>query len=1263
MRRGVGNGAGRPSEDGDGGPTKFRPRKKSLEDLLDPDCLDDQTRRMLFQQIMNPSPAAGTGAYAKEKSITSESSLSFLERLHEAAGARMDEAPRRHTQAQPLGSTSLNGDEEGEHAPYPSMLRKKVQNGSEDVITSMSRRLRDLEQKLHAYQCELKEMHDKFRQTNDMLQKSRRQNEEHENTIVTLYEAKQDLEKELQDMKTFLAMEGIRWDKHAGGSPALRPTTPEGQGSGRQRMAGVALTATEERQPEGAEPRKEPEEEGRGKGFNLYEGECTETMDPAAAEAVLAASGPRHFPNSAKERGAQLYSRRRNVPQKQSESQPGPTSSSGAAPERGPVVDMELLQRNARILSDYVGYSEVVVSGQQGHIRDRDVVRVAIYKNGICVNNGPFRPFGWPLCEAFLLDLAEGFYPYEFKEKYPDGFPLLVTDKRDEECDPSKATGGGQWGEGGRAAGFKNDGGYHPVSREEFLKRLPEKKITPSGRVVDVRGAVAGMMGGDPPASREPIQHISRAQHRVAQGSLAVPQHATEKIGKEEGSPRSSIGSPRNQASARSNQSPSSSPAPNSPLSGDPEFPHLVPVLIRVPSGQQVAMKLSPTDTIAVLREEFIAAAPEFGHRTFELCQAYPPKTFVDYKKTLQECGLTKSSALMKIIDIFLALCLCVYDGCISDISEYLWFIVYFIIMLFLVFICLFVWRAAEAQYHYPSYCAETCRAVVWRRATGAPQQHGLCVSRGGVGGCCDGFALSGSNVKVKSDEKFSTSAVCMSCAVKHERSSPLVKEAPARRAAYSNHVVSPTDSEIQTDILFNFALLLLLFSFIFVSIFTQQGQEDTSREVPLRKQPPIQNSTSFNYVVATAGSDIHLHTLGCDMQRVVSFLRSTSPHPCKDVEKWVQAIVWEGRAQAVLAELNKLKSAAALCFLCGEGNLFEVRQALLEELRAYPHHAAARDLVQRIGPLVRPALLPPPSLTSSSGTLSGEHALSPLFSTLCNGLLDHTMLSWKRLFNLYSATEQLYFSEWHSLQGEAHPVRAPIVECGTAGGGAAVMMAVVADHLERRLASAFPHKALAPKRLVFCLDTFAGMPAPGTEDVLWRTSTLRGANASEEASQEEGIEVVPARDTAWGAGTCAGTAQGVRDLAESFGVADRLVILPGLFHQTIPRDLLAHPALQTTTGATAPPGNTSLQLEQGGAIGLLHVDADWYASTKFVLEHLLPHLLHSKTDPAVVQVDDYFYWRGCQKAVDEVLAPYREKGMQLTLDPIDINAVFFEWR
>ena len=48
--------------------------------------------------------------------------------------------------------------------------------------------------------------------------------------------------------------------------------------------------------------------------------------------------------------------------------------------------------------------------------------------------------------------------------------------------------------------------------------------------------------------------------------------------------------------------------------------------------------------------------------------------------------------------------------------------------------------------------------------------------------------------------------------------------------------------------------------------------------------------------------------------------------------------------------------------------------------------------------------------------------------------------------------------------------------------------------------------------------------------------------------------------------------------------------------------------------------------------IALLRIDTDWYESTRHELKHLYPRL----SSGGVLIVDDYGYWKGARKAVDE---------------------------
>jgi O-methyltransferase len=63
--------------------------------------------------------------------------------------------------------------------------------------------------------------------------------------------------------------------------------------------------------------------------------------------------------------------------------------------------------------------------------------------------------------------------------------------------------------------------------------------------------------------------------------------------------------------------------------------------------------------------------------------------------------------------------------------------------------------------------------------------------------------------------------------------------------------------------------------------------------------------------------------------------------------------------------------------------------------------------------------------------------------------------------------------------------------------------------------------------------------------------------------------------------------------------------------------------------------------------VALLRLDTDWYESTR----HELAHLYERVTPGGVIIIDDYDYWEGSRKAVDEFLA---ETGHPLLLVPVD---------
>lgn len=72
------------------------------------------------------------------------------------------------------------------------------------------------------------------------------------------------------------------------------------------------------------------------------------------------------------------------------------------------------------------------------------------------------------------------------------------------------------------------------------------------------------------------------------------------------------------------------------------------------------------------------------------------------------------------------------------------------------------------------------------------------------------------------------------------------------------------------------------------------------------------------------------------------------------------------------------------------------------------------------------------------------------------------------------------------------------------------------------------------------------------------------------------------------------------------------------------------------------------------GPIVVLRIDADWYESVKVCLEEFYDQVVPG----GYVVFDDYGYWPGCRKAVDEF---FQKRKIKPKLQKIDVSGVYFK--
>jgi len=172
-------------------------------------------------------------------------------------------------------------------------------------------------------------------------------------------------------------------------------------------------------------------------------------------------------------------------------------------------------------------------------------------------------------------------------------------------------------------------------------------------------------------------------------------------------------------------------------------------------------------------------------------------------------------------------------------------------------------------------------------------------------------------------------------------------------------------------------------------------------------------------------------------------------------------------------------------------------------------------------------------------------------------------------------------------LDVEAQGLGGMLLECGTARGGSAIVMAA----------------AKSPERPLRVHDVFGLIPPPTDED-------------------GEDVHARYAKITA-------GEARG-RGGEEYYGYRDDL-------YTEVDESFARHGVPTEASGVRLVRGLFEDTVTGDEPVALAHLDGDWYASTRTCLERVAPRLVPGGR----LVIDDYFAWSGCRKAVDEYLAEH----------------------
>ncbi|XP_066231610.1 UBX domain-containing protein 11 isoform X2 [Saccopteryx leptura] len=270
-----------------------------------------------------------------------------------------------------------------------------------------------------------------------------------------------------------------------------------------------------------------------------------------------------------------------------------------------PEVDFDRLLASLKDLSELVGDSETQVVPVPGGARLRvlEPIPLKLYRNGIMMFDGPFKPFHDPATQRCLRDILDGFFPSELQRLYPNGGPFKVSDLRNQVYPED---GLDLFPGEGRVVGWQKIQMEHPGSRmtaEKFLNSLP-KLVIHQGEVIDIRGPI-----------RDTLQNCCPRPAQIQEIVVETPALAAEH--------------------ERSQELPQS-PAP--PLS-----------MLRIKSengNQAFLLMMRPEDTVGDVRT-LLAQTRAVDANSFEIFSTFPPIVYHEDTITLQAAGLVPNATLL----------------------------------------------------------------------------------------------------------------------------------------------------------------------------------------------------------------------------------------------------------------------------------------------------------------------------------------------------------------------------------------------------------------------------------------------------------------------------------------------------------------------------------------------------------------------------------------------------------------------------------------
>ncbi|XP_067366475.1 UBX domain-containing protein 11 isoform X2 [Channa argus] len=276
-------------------------------------------------------------------------------------------------------------------------------------------------------------------------------------------------------------------------------------------------------------------------------------------------------------------------------------------------MNFDLVLQRIRELNILAGEGEsfIQTTATGAQLKIKDPIQLRLYRNGIVMFDGPFRSYQEHSTQQCMQDLMDGYFPSELQERFPDGVPFEVHDRRDEEFIISVS-----WdtfpGEGQAVQKRSNDSSnvaslQIPVKKltmHQFLNRLP-KVVVKAGRVIDIRDSLQATLQGSSEAQSSdsvilidtPALQAMKEKLLTSVRPLSVPEVFTLKVKSEDGK-------------------------------------------------NTYVLKMCFSETIGHVRQ-YLDKQRGGGQLEYDIISAYPKCCYNDDCQILQSCGLTTNTLLL----------------------------------------------------------------------------------------------------------------------------------------------------------------------------------------------------------------------------------------------------------------------------------------------------------------------------------------------------------------------------------------------------------------------------------------------------------------------------------------------------------------------------------------------------------------------------------------------------------------------------------------